>query len=85
MDVTPPLSAQAVRATSTIAIPERRHWTTLPVMNDYSAATVMASTSGLVATKLEGEKASKNVRIEINLQAELSRGSILPRRDNSLP
>jgi len=54
-------------------------------MNDYSAATVMASTSGLVATKLEGEKASKNVRIEINLQAELSRGSILPRRDNSLP
>ncbi len=69
MDVTPLLSAQAVRATSTLAIPGA---TTLDDTTGderlfYSAATVMASTSGLVATKLESEKASKNARIEINL------------------
>ena len=86
-DVTSLLSAQAGRATSTIAIPGA---TTLDDTADDERLALFGCDShgehfGIGRDKVgRRESVDELARIEIDLQSELSKASILPRRDSSL-
>ncbi len=86
-DVTSLLSAQAGRATSTIAIPGA---TTLDDTTDDERLALFGCDShgehfGIGRDKVgRRESVDELARIEIDLRAELSKASILPRRDSSL-